>query len=129
MEVPEHKKIQTQLGYINGRDTIYLENIENSLFPLQLKLLGEISGNGCSLEKWKNEFLKYELFFSSVAMYNCFELDYFPYKKQLKSSFDEIVNSEWLEKLQLTETHKHFVVSTYDHIFEIIAKEYDLKIL
>jgi hypothetical protein len=83
----------------------------------------------------KNEWLKYKLSFKETIYYKCYELDFYTKEKSLESSFDKINDSKIIERMKLldrgfkiTNEHKHFVLATYDYIYEIIASEYIFEI-
>lgn len=124
----EIKPIETELGIIKGRDSILIKAVETFLYPLSLKLSGTVDGTHCTY-KLNDRSIPFHLFFNSVEMYNCFMLDFSPVDKDLQSSFDEVIDSELLESMRLLKTHKHYIISTYDHVFEVAAKAYDFKLI
>ena len=83
----------------------------------------------------KKEWLKYKLSFKETIYYKCYELDFYKKKKSLESSFDKINNSKTIERMKLLDkefkinnNHKHFVLTTYDYIYEIIASKYIFEV-
>jgi hypothetical protein len=110
---------------LSGRNAIYLDETEVSLFPNEIKFRGEINSSRCSNITSTEKFIKYELTFKSIVKYECCLLDYYNDEKLLKSSFDEVLNSEMV-KMNSLEVHKHYIFATYDQIFEILATGYEL---
>ena len=123
----ETKPIITDLGIIQYRDTIFLDSVETSIYPLTLKLEGKINGEHCSKEI-QNPNILFCLDFFSVEMFNCFELDHSPVDKFTKSSFDEVINSSVLEAMDLAVSRNHFIVSTYDYVFKVVAENFNLDL-
>jgi hypothetical protein len=120
--------IKTQLGILNYRDTIIVKLLETSVLPLNLTIIGTIDGNQCSI-KTDDRNIPFNLNFNSIIMFNCFKLDYSLVDVYTKSSFDEVINSALSEKMKLLNSHKHFIVSTYDYVFEVIATDYELQLI
>lgn len=125
----EMKAIETELGIISGRNAIYLDHLNTGLYPLTLELSGAISRNLCSIQNRPERFIKYTLTFHTVVIYICCELDNFLQSRYLKSSLNEVQDSELVNQRNLAATHRHYIVATYDHVLEVVAKSYDLKIL
>ena len=112
-------KIKTKLGYINARDAIHLDVVKYYIETLELVFEGEINSSSCSIkqiEKW----IKYKFSFESVNSYKCIPVDDFN-ENLTESSFDIILNEN-----EKSESNK-YILSTYDHIFEILAKDYILE--
>ena len=55
------------------------------------------------------------------------ELDSWDFRAE--SSFDEVIDSEWIQTLRgkVNKTHRHFLVQTYDEVFEIVCSGYEFK--
>ena len=125
--------IETCLGVISGRDAIYLDNIHFDYSKHFVQFVGEINGHLCSINSENAEFIKYTLSFSGLLSFKMIELDFEDYKGN--SSFDEVINSEWISQMRKYDSaskvkpeHKHYFLRTYDDIFEIVCKNYELKI-
>jgi hypothetical protein len=111
------KKIKTKLGYIIGRDAIYLDFVKYSVDEVKLVFEGQISGDLCSVSQ-SEEWIEYQLIFECVNQFKCTPIDDFDENRTL-SSFDEVANN-----LNIDSTD--YILSTYDHIYEINAKSYKL---
>lgn len=128
------KPIITEVGLIFGRDAIFLDKV-NIINEETFELLGEFSGSLCKNLKDDND-VKYKIIFKNVHLFKMTELDF--NEIEYKSSFDEIVNSKQLLKMnkidkensvnKIDKTYKHYVFSTYDTVFEIIGKDFILEI-
>jgi hypothetical protein len=97
MNAQEFQPIETELGNIYGRDAIYLDSLDTvSLYPFNLKLVGSINGALCSKSSIEG-FFPYELRFNRILALKIVELDSWDHSSS--SSFDEVVNSKWLQSL------------------------------
>ena len=120
----KHVPIQTKLGILRGRDCIYLDkaNFNDGMNTFILK--GDINGNLCSKERLGEE-IPYKAIFRGVLALKMVELDSWDCNSE--SSFDEIVDSSWIKSLggKVTESHHHFLIQTYDEVFEIVCTQVD----
>ena len=140
----KHTAINTpNVGIITGRDAIHLDTLR---FPnlTTLELHGGLNVALCSGLDYANGFVSYSLKFNSVVWLKYTELDFYgldtgivedPNPVVRKSSFDVIENSELIMTFQngdrsskISNAHKHFVLSTYDIIFEIVAAKFNLTL-
>ena len=121
MEVAE--PIVTDLGLLRGRDAIYVDRLE------QIKGKVEISGeiNGRLAGDKRNEWVSFSISFSGVLALEVQETDICRW--QIKSSFDEVIESSWLDTLGLGQAnrHRHFVVSGYDSIIRVAAEDFTIR--
>lgn len=113
------KEIKTPLGYLNGRDTIHLDNVNHDLDSMKMVFKGQIYGSSVS-EFQSSKWINYELEFAGVYSYKCTPLDDFN-ENLLKSSFDEVETNDG------TAVFKEYILSTYDHVYEIKAKNYNFS--
>lgn len=111
------QKIKTSLGYLSGRDSIYLDNVEHDVSLLKLSFKGEISGSSCSLHQ-KKKWIKYTLTFDFVNSFKCTPRDNFDENLTI-SSFDRVISEDV--------NFSKFFLSTYDHIYEIEAKSFNFE--
>lgn len=125
----KYQPIKTDYGFLAGRDCIYLDEISFvNGGTYQLRLKGSINGNLVSAPpESTGNFFPYELVFTDVLALKMIELDSWNF--ECASSFDEILESEWLEKLggKVTSNHKHIFVQTYDDVFEVVCSKYEFK--
>jgi len=116
--------IITEIGKIWGRDAIYLDEMK-MINEMTFQLSGEITN---PIEK------KYIITFKEVHLFKMIELDFD--ETEYKSSFDIVENSTQLKNMikiddaehigKIDSSFKHYVFRTYDTVFEIIGKEYEL---
>ena len=115
--------IKTPFGELYGRDCIYLDRVvfENGMNTFSLE--GEINGRLCQPEN-KKEWIPYLFRFTGILALNFVELD--SWCKVGVSCFDEILKSEWKASLKgkITENHRHFILQTYDDVFDIICEDF-----
>jgi hypothetical protein len=130
---PRPKAIHTEVGVLNGRDVIFLDSVEYNLSTLRFE--GEFTASLASAYQGKEEDISYILVFTGVMYYAAWELDLYPNDRDIESSFDKVENSPLLKTLKnsgsekMTDQHQHFVLSTYDDVYEIVALDYCLTIL
>ena len=85
--------------------------------------------------KFRKFALKFEsvvyLEVTSLELYQDFDDDLY----ETSSSFDEILNSKLIEELgkhdpnrEVSEDHRHYVLATYDDVFEIVARDVTLEL-
>ncbi|MCT37505.1 hypothetical protein DVB99_12770 [Listeria monocytogenes] len=126
METPHPIKINNQLIY--GRDQIWLISLNQT--PDQLTLSIEVD-----LEE--SMFLK--MIFNGFIFHSSTELDTYEKSKwstswlTSQSNFEQIQDSDLInERVKIRDDYnaqdfKHYRVSTYDYIIDVIAKDYQLE--
>lgn len=132
----KYQAIKTEaVGVISGRDAIYLDEFKQ-IFDSKYNCIfkGEFNSILTEITSGK-DFIPYIFSFSGVIYYQCCELDLYINEKKLDSSFDLVCNSSLIQELKngsisskINEDHKHYVLQTYDYVFDIIAKDYKLVI-
>ena len=137
MVMSMRKPIETELGIISGRDAIYLDEQRIATKPYGLIFKGDFNGNLCSNNTTGKEWIPYELSFDYPLYFVCYELDLYPYELPLPSSFNTVAESEliaslfkqdWTGNLAKTDLN-HYVLATYDYVYEILAQDFKLSIL
>jgi len=127
------KAIKTELGEINGRDAIFLDDIQFNYQKNEVKLVGEINGLLCS-EANDDGFIGYELLFKKVYYFNMVELDVslqmFDDLYNESSSFGEILDTKILRDIKNARDLelKQYVIYTYDDVFVIACQEFELRL-
>ena len=127
----KYQPIETEYGFLSGRDCIYLDDVSflnGRTYKLRLK--GKINRNLVSAPPESAErFIPYELIFTRVMALKIMELDSWDF--ECESSFDEILNSEWVAELgvKVSSNAKHIFVQTYDEVFEVVCSSYEFKYL
>ncbi len=126
--------IETVAGVIYGRDAIFLDDVHFDYQKNIIELRGELNSHLCS--KYKDDedsFISYSLTFSGVVAFAMTELDFKDYGS---SSFDRVVNSRWLDEMRRKDPSakvksnlEHYLVFTYDDVFDVVCETYELKIL
>ena len=121
--------IETEYGVLNGRDSIFLDEISMTNRTNHLHLKGEFNSSLCSKpvsEKW----IPYEIIFEWVLASKITELDTWESQRNWynETSFDEIIDSEWLKNIsgKKTPEHRHFIILTHDDVVEVICKSYSI---
>jgi hypothetical protein len=121
--------IQTTVGVLWGRDAIFLDDVEFSYNNNIVRLKGEFG----SRFDTDNSATKYLLEFRSVYIFKMVELDLSDELIDMddhNSSLFEILESDLLEcaKRNRGVDLRHFIIQTYDDVFEIVCKDYELNI-
>lgn len=118
--------VKTEIGEIWGRDAIYLSDMK-MINEMTFMLTGFIT---------KPSEKNYSITFHEVHLFKMIELDFdtIPYK----SAFDIIENSQKIEEMvkqdlrmsigKIDHSYNHYVFRTYDSVFEIIGKNFELKL-
>ncbi len=117
------------LGFLTGRDAIYLDKVNFNYEKNSIKFAGEFNTNLASDYSGDKDFLQYTLKFYNVLYMEMIELDFF--NNIVMSSFDQINESELVSGLvkkdhssKITIDHQEFVFSTYDDVFRIVSEGY-----
>jgi hypothetical protein len=120
--------IKTSLGELSGRDCIFLDAIQFPNGSSVLVLEGEINGSLCDLP-WNGKYIPYVLTFRGVMALKIIELDSWKWNGQTVSSFFEIEESSWIRELEgkVTIEHKHYLVVTYDDVFEVVCDQFEFR--
>lgn len=125
--------IETEYGILSGRDTIHLDLIESSGY--KYTFTGQVKVN--------DEFKIYNLEFNNVISLFTSELDiyeekyYEMYKTIPPYSFMEIesssskflkdFNKQIINRFDKND-YKHYRLYTYDYVYDLLAKDYELNI-
>jgi hypothetical protein len=130
-------QIETAVGFIEGRDAIYLDKVESN--GVDWEFIGEFNGNLVSNNAAQAEYIPYKLTFKSVQ--NIFSCDIECEPKTIVSWEDNdagvfhiIENSKFLSNMPIRgyinrNDLKHYWLQTYDIAFHIIAMNYELELL
>ena len=120
----KHIAIETQLGYLNGRNCIFLGDALFKKGVSELLLKGEINQNLCS-KKLQGLDVPFSITFFDILALKIVELDSWDYCSS--SCFDEVIDSSWMQELsgKVNENYHHFLFQTYDDVFEVVCLRYE----
>ena len=126
--------ISTPIGILRGRNAIYLDAATLSNNCSTLELSGEFNCHLASKPLTNTRWQRYRIAFHNVIALQMIELDTWeslPQGSEGESCFDECIDSAWLAQMggKATAEHRHFVVWTYDDVFGVICKGYELTML
>lgn len=107
------KEIETKHGVIYGRNALILSNTKLNFYPLGLTIKASLSA--CKPEVMNVPDVNVQFSFNDIENLSIYKVDDYPYEKHTKSSFDEV---EGVYK----NDRKRIVLSTYDHVFDVIGK-------
>jgi len=120
------RPIATALGIPKGRDSIYLGDIEQSVCPRQITFKGNIEGLVAEAS------VPFVLRFYGLLELHAVELDFS--EAEHPTSFVEVMDSARVVALKARDhsakvhDHRHFILATYDEVFELICAGYDLTL-
>lgn len=121
--------IETVVGILYGRNAIYLDEVHQRFDPpTPLFFKGALSTSCCQEYKGTSKFIDYSLLFENTKFFSCCELDYYKHEKSLSSSFDTVQDSNLLQMFSFGSEYKHYVLATYDLVYEIVAKKFTLSV-
>ncbi|MFK7970229.1 MAG: hypothetical protein AB8F95_07675 [Bacteroidia bacterium] len=123
----------TEVGKIWGRDAIYLDRV-NMINESTFEISGSFNGSLCENLN-SGDFKSFDISFNAVHLFKMIELDFD--ETEYQSAFDEVLHSEQINHLialdqarsigKIDTSYRHFVFRTYDTVFEIICKGFELK--
>lgn len=126
----EHEK----LGVLYGRDCIFADSVIQTGSTLIFK--GEINGNLAGKIE-DGRWIPYELIFKKVIKYTSCELDTYEADKNEMQAMNEssllvVRESDYLRNIPVRydyckNDYKHFIIYTYDFVFNVFAVDYELK--
>ena len=125
-----YRPVETKLGVAKGRDAIYLDAIKWVQRTNRVLLHGSLNAELCSAgDRASVEFPRYRIDFNGVLAFQNIELDSWDGESQ--SSFDEIIESEWIRDLggKVTSEHRHFLVQTYDDVIEVVCESFEFTLI
>ena len=109
------KAIETKYGLIYGRDALIVSSTELKLYPFNFLVKASLSLSSCKPSIKDAPDVRIEFSFSNIEVMSVYKIDDYPYDGNLQSSFD-LIETEREDDLQ------RLVLSTYDHVFDIIGK-------
>lgn len=115
------KAIETKYGVIYSRDALILNGTELTLYPFKFVVKTSLSLAACNPDLYDETDIDIEFIFSDIQQMTIYKADEFPNEKYSVSSFD-LVGEECERK------YVNVILSTYDHVFDILGK-YEVKYL
>jgi hypothetical protein len=131
MTIQTFRPIETPIGFVGGRDAIYLDDVKFDFWQRTLTLTGRF--NGILSSSHVSEWVHYALTFTSIVAFKFIELESWEHQGfaiRGASSFDEVVDSGWLAEMEprVAANAKHYIVQAYDEVFEVICYNFELTI-
>ncbi|MBV7407062.1 hypothetical protein [Enterobacter sp. ENT03] len=109
------KEIKTRYGVIFGRNALILSNTDLNFHPFKLTISASLSLSACRPVVMNAPDVSIHFSFDEIESLSIYKFDDYPYEKYTESSFDEV---EGVYK----NDRKRIVLSTYDHVFDVIGK-------
>jgi len=124
-----HRPIDTGVGELQGRTGIALDSFYFNMGTLSLELEGGFLPTHATSSA---DEVGFKLIFAGLLAFQMIELD--TWESMLTSedagisSFDEVLNSEWLARMggKASPKHKHYRLITYDYVIDVICQWFEL---
>ncbi|MBL5827503.1 hypothetical protein [Serratia fonticola] len=111
----EMKEIETKHGVIFGRNALILSSTNLNFHPFNLDIKASLSLSACRPAVMNVPNVKIQFLFDDIESLSIYKVDDYPYEKYTESSFDEVGGT-------YKNGRKRIVLSTYDHVFDVIGK-------
>jgi hypothetical protein len=132
--------IQTPIGRFNGnRDGIIIKNIEwkppQAVFCCNISKSGLLDGNEDSADCYDFKIRFRQVVSLFHAEYDTYEAiaKGFPKAGDSAGAFERIENSRYIKELPIRSEYankvKHYCLSTYDDVFDILAEDFTIELL
>ena len=115
MQNHELRAVETRHGVIYARNALTIENHELRLAPMTLILSTRLSLAGCRPVKKSESDVRLVFTFTNIRRLTIHPVDDYPGEAFSKSSFDEYLDEAGAPL-------GRFVLSTYDHVFDVAGK-------
>lgn len=130
MSKETYSPVETSVGFLRGRDAVYLDALhyDGSTLLLQGECNGRLASNTSA--RW----IGYALTFTGVLAFQVVELDSWEHRCSqpvlMESSFWEVIDSKWKARLggKAQPVHRHIVIQTYDDVVEVICASFEFTI-
>lgn len=121
----ENEPIKTAVGFLVGRDAIYLDGIEQNYADRTLIFSGEVNATLASEYDGSAKWLAYRIKFNGVDAIHMTELDCYQNELNLTSSFDRVPVPRMRSRI---ESCQQYTLATYDHVFDVMATGHEFEI-
>ncbi|MDW6093943.1 hypothetical protein SBX64_15495 [Vibrio rhizosphaerae] len=108
------KELDTKYGRIFSRDALIIRDYSIQLKPMVVNIKASLSLRGCIPSVKDVPDVSVEFYFNDVENVSIYRVDDFPYEKYTLSSLDEVEG-------EYKRNRKRIILSTYDHVFDIIG--------
>jgi hypothetical protein len=132
----KYKSVITKHGSPSGRNAIYLDKIDYDYENQSVSFIGQFDAKMSKGYEGNSEWIDYKIIFKRVIHFIMTEIDHYEPEKllEMRSSIEEDVDSGLITSLKendhskkVRSEHKHFIFSSYDDIFDIVATEIDVE--
>ena len=113
MATVNNQPIETIYGEIYGRDALILKDVILDMFPLELKIITSLGLSHCQPNKGLEGEALICFQFKNIKSLNITMIDETTYQPMMISCFDRVFD---------TEKDEHYILSTYDHVFDVIGQ-------
>jgi hypothetical protein len=112
----ETSPVKTPYGIIYGRNALLIKEYKVNLTPMSVTISCALSLGCCKPVVLDMPDVDITFAFKNVQYISIYKLDHFPYETDTSSNVD---------KFDEDEDHDRYILSTYDHVFDIAG---DLEI-
>lgn len=108
-----NQAIETLYGEIHGRDALILKNVILDMYPMEIEVITSLDLSFYQPSRELNEEALICFKFKNIKSLTIMMIDESNYQLVKKSCFDKIFDKE---------KDEHYILSTYDHVFDIIGQ-------
>jgi hypothetical protein len=108
-----NQAIKTLYGEVYGRDAFILKNVILDMYPLELEVVTSLDLSFCQLNNGLSGEVLVYFKFKDIKSLTITMIDESKYQLVKKSCFDKVFD---------TECDEHYILSTYDHVFDVIGQ-------
>jgi hypothetical protein len=108
-----NQAIKTLYGEVYGRDAFILKNVILDMYPLELEVVTSLDLSFCQLNNGLSGEVLVYFKFKDIKSLTITMIDESKYQRVKKSCFDKVFD---------TECDEHYILSTYDHVFDVIGQ-------
>lgn len=111
---------------IQARDAIFVDTVIQLNKSNKLILKGTVFSELVSSSS--TELLtSFEFIFKDIKNYECVNLDFSKLDAKMNKNFMLLENSQFIKDYSLS-SYKHYVLSTYSYVYQIVAKDYEFNL-
>lgn len=108
-----NQAIETIYGEIHGRDALILKNVILDMYPMEIEVITSLDLSFCQPSKDLSEEALVCFKFKNIKSLTITMIDESKYQLAKKSCFDKVLDKE---------KDDHYILSTYDHVFDVIGQ-------
>lgn len=104
-----NRPIETKYGEIYGRDALMVKEVTLDMYPMEIEVITSLDLLFCRPRRARREIVLISFKFTNIESLSITMIDESDYQLVKKSCFDK-------------EKDEHYILSTYDHVFDIVGQ-------